>query len=925
MRLRSLFMAVLLLTAASFAWAPPAPDGLRHPLQPQPRASQAVKVPTPHTALEAAWQATIAASPVTRAAHISADAYDLTTDQVLAAIHPTDLQIPASVMKMFTSAAALEDLGPDFSYETRVAVPTGTPAGQAGPIYLVGGGDPWLEAQGNAGLEQLAAQVAREVRSASQVVGVGSLFPAPRSGAGWSAAELSTDYGTGATALEAELSSVELLVQAGPQAGTPVAASLHFLGRIAVPGYFKLQITARTVAGASPPPVVTRLLGSETIVVSGTMQAGTSLAVNISPADPARFAAALFEAALLQQGVRFTSPATSGGLPRGERVIASLRSPPLRLLLPLQNRFSINQMADNLFRTIGLKEAGSGSAAASQAAMASFLRQAGLTGLPPQYDGSGLSPLDLESAQGVVSLLTYAETRPWFPYFRYSMMEAGNRDSQVCGILCGHFVGSPAQDRVWLKTGNLDNQWNYAGYATAANGDLIAFAILEEGPAAGAMADSVPRPSAIDQMVVDLATWPKEPAATPAQASAAPGAPGFLQGVLARLPAATGAVQGVAVLDLATGRMTYRSESGQLVRTNWLPRVGLLAAALTAGVRSFPDVTVAAAGALRGGVLQGPLVLDGALDPSLTPQDLAALAAKVRSAGVRQVHGPLLYVQDLPSAQDALRWPEGATWEELGQSYLPPASRLVDGGDLVQITVQSAGGWVHLGLEPRDVPVKVISLLTTGDGGQGAAATWSAQMSAFVLSGSVAAGASDVLWVTAPDPGLVAATAFRDALAAAGVRVRGGIRPTAGPGSARPVASMPGPSLAALAQPTLSGPSTLDSEQLALLLGSRVGAAMTGVLGPQDIVPDPTGTSFDDYMTPASAVGLLAAIWRDPRDAPLRQALGTNGVWQVQGPGTALLAGYLHGPNGTPYAVAALESGLLWQGGFGETIEAPVP
>ncbi len=923
MRLRVLLMSVLLLTAASLAWAQPAPGGLRHLQRLTVRTAQA-QDPTPKTALQVAWQAAIAASPVTRAAHISAEAYDLTTGQVLAAIHPSDLQIPASVMKMFTTAAALQDLGAEFTYQTQVAVAASARAGRPGPIYLVGGGDPWLEAQGNAGLEQLAAQVAAKVRSASRVVGVGALFPAPRAGAGWSAAELSTDYGTGADALEAELSSVQLLLQAGPRAGAPVAATLHFLGRIAVPGYFRLQVTARTVASASPPPEVTRLLDRETIVVSGTMQAGTSLAVNISPADPARFAAALFEAALAQRGVRFTSPAASGSLPQGSEVIASLRSPPLRLLLPLQNRFSINQMADNLFRTLGLKERGSGSAAAAQAAMAAFLAQAGLGGLPAQYDGSGLSPLDLESAHGVVSLLAYAAVQPWFPLFRSSMMEAGSQESQFCGILCGHFVGSPAQDRVWLKTGNLDNQWNYAGCATAANGDLIAFAILEEGPSADAMARSFPRPSAIDQMVVDLATWPKEPSVPLAAASASTAAPGFLQGVLGRLPAAAGAVQGVAVLDLATGRMAYASGSGQLVRTNWLPRVGLLAAALKAGVGSFPDVTVAAKGTVRGGVLKGELVLDGAFDPALSAQDLASLAARVRGAGIRQVDGQLLYVQDAPSTEDALRWPEGATWEELGQSYMPPASQLVYGGDLVQIQVQSVGAGVEVRLDPRDAPVQVISQVReTVGGGQGVTALWSPGKSAFVLSGGIAPGQTDVLRLAAPDPGLYAATAFRDALGALGVRVRDGIRPTVNRGLARPIATLPGPSLAALAQPMLSDPSTLDAQQLDLLLGGQEEAAMATVLGPQDIVPDPTGTSFDDYMTPASAAGLLMEIWRNPRDASLREALGLNGVWLVRAPGTAVLLGYLRGPDGTPYAVAALESGLLWQGGFGETIEAP--
>ncbi len=928
MRLSGIVAACLLLSLTSFAWPQPTRDSSRPVQRPQPqRRVSAQAAPLPRTALEAAWQAAVAGSPVTRSAHISAYAYDLSTHQVLAAIDPTSRQIPASIMKMFTTAAALQDLGPNFTYETRVEASPAVGAGQAGPIYLVGGGNAWLEAQGNQGLEQLAAQVAKKVSSASRVVGVGTLFSGPRAGAGWSAGELAADYGAGPNALEAELSSVEVYVQAGRQAGQPVTASLHFRGRIAVPGYFKLHVTARTVQGSSPPPNVTRLMGSETIVVSGAMQAGTSLAVNISPADPAHFAAALFQAALQQQGVRFTAPAVSGSLPGGQDVIASLASPPLRLLLPLQNRYSINQMADNLLRAVGLKVEGSGSASSAQAAMNAFLTQAGLPGMPPQYDGSGLSPLDLESAQGVVSLLTYAASRPWFPSFRSSMMEAGNPNPQVCGILCGHFVGTPAEDKVWLKTGNLANQWNYAGYATAANGDQIAFAVLEEGPGASALASSYGRPSPIDQMVIDLATWPSEPSGSVAAPATPAPLPAFLQAVLHDLPAEAGAVQGVAVLDLKTGHMVYTSGAQQLVRTNWLPRVGLLAATLQDGPRTFGSPVVAARGPVQGGVLQGALVLDGAMDPILSRQDLSTLAAEVRQKGIRAITGPLLYLEVGPSSADASRWPDGATWEELGQSYLPPVGRLLYQGDLVRIDAQSVGGTIKVSLDPQDAPIKVITqgVSSGSQSGGHLSAAWSPSRNAFVLSGSLAPGATQSLEVSAPDAGLLAATEFRDALTQAGVSVQGGIGSTDAIGTARQIASLAGPSVASLARPLLASPSTLDAAQLAQLLGSSSAAALRQVLGAPDMLPDPTGSSFDDYVTPASAVGLLSQIWRSPRDLPLREALGANGPWQVSAPGTALVAGYFKGPDGTPYAVAALESGLGWQGDFGATIVPPAP
>ncbi len=927
LRRHRLVLALLLLAAISVAWPEATRDGGRPAVPNRLQALSAQAPAEPATALQSAWQEALHATPLMRSAQVSAYAYDLTARRPLAAISPTQLQIPASIMKMFTTAAALQDLGPTFTYKTQVDAAPAVLAGQAGPIYLVGGGDPWLEAQGNTGLELLAAQVARRLHSATRVVGVGSLFPPPSAGAGWAAGDLPTDYGSGANALEGELSSVELVLQAGTSVGSRVSASLQFLGRIAAPDYFRIVNTAHAVAGPSPAPNVTRLLGSETIVVSGTMQAGSTLAFNLSPNDPARFAAALFQSALAQDGVRFTGQASSGGLPKGQETVASYLSPPLRVLLPLQDRFSINQMADNLFRMNGMKERGSATAASAQSAMAAFLRQAGLGALPPQYDGSGLSPLDLESAQGVVSLLSYAASRPWFPYFRNAMMEAGNANPQVCGILCGHFVGTAAQNKVWLKTGNLANQWNYEGYATAGNGDLIAFAILEEGPPAHAMAVSYPRRSAIDQMVIDLATWPREPSAAPSASQTAKEPPSFATGVLGKLPAQPDAARGLAILDLKTGRIVYGINAQKLIRTSWLTRLGLLAGAWQKGLRAFPAVTVKADGPVRGGVLQGSLVLDGAMDPALSSQDLAALAREVRASGITKVDGPLLYVQNGPMRGDPARWPSGATWEELGQSYLPPMSNLLVDSDIIQILVQSAGGRVRVQVRPADAGIKVLAQGVTANGSDQnpLAASWSPGLHGFVLTGSAVPGQIEVLEVTAPDPGLVGATLFRDALAQAGVTAAGGIRSTRIPLAGHPLASLPGPSLASLAEPLLADPSTLDAAELSLLLGSASRKAVAGAVGTTDVVPDPTGISFGDYMTAESVVRLLGQIWHKPGEGPLRRAVAGQGVWLAEGPGTAVVADYVYGPAGTPYAVAGLESGLLWQGTFGDTIIAPLP
>lgn len=881
--------------------------------------------------LQANWLHIVASSPTLSHATVSAYAYDLSTHAALAAIHPDQRQTSASLTKLFTSAAALALLGPHFTEQTRVEVPPSVLAGQPGPVYLVGGGDAWLEANGTKGLESLAASVAARIPSATQVVGVSTLFTPPAVELGWPASVLPYSYAAGTSALMAERSEVEVWVQGAATAGSPARVGLLFNSALRDPGYFQIRNQATTAAGGTSRIEISRVLGTNTIVVRGRIAPSAQTAEFLSVHDPAEFAASLFETALAARGVRFEEPATTGVLPAGTLDVAVHLSLPLAHMLKIQNRFSINQMADNLYRMLGVAQGGLGSPAASEAAMGAFLQRAGLGAGPVQVDGSGLSPLDQSSARQVVDLLTYAAAQPWYAAFRQSLLEVGN--PRRCGVLCGHMLGTPAVDRVWLKTGNLGNQWNYAGYATARNGDTIAFAILIEGPPTSRN-DRISVPlSPIDQMTVDLARWPLESSAARAPVPGQTGsAPAGVAAALRQFMAEPGAVSGGAVIDLQSGRTVWRENGAALIRTGWVPRLALLYAALAQGAPAFGPATVRAAGIVEGSTVLGPVVLDGSGSPQWTMGDWARLASEVRARGITRVTGGVDYVQGADAQLGWLRWPNGAAEGSFGQSWLPPLSRLSIGGDQVTLTLTAPapGQAVQVAVSPADAP---ISLQVDAVGvAQGTHAEPVVQLlpwtDSYAVTGTVAVGGPVVVSVAPPDPGQLAAIAFRDALAAAGIAVgSGAVRSVPGSGGGAVLASLPGMGVARLASPLLFTPSSATAAQAGQLLGSRGQRELAAGVGRGDFLPDPTGMAQIDYMTADSVAGLLARAWREPLKRPLVAALGTSALWRVATPEGAAIVGYVRGPHGTPYAVACIESGLPWSGVWAPqfTRIAPVP
>ena len=147
---------------------------------------------------------------------------------------------------------------------------------------------------------------------------------------------------------------------------------------------------------------------------------------------------------------------------------------PLRDILRALLKPSQNQIAELLMKTIGLEKTGSGTA---DSALRVYREQLLAWGAEPDgfvlRDGSGLSAHDLLTPETIVRVLATMEKDPDFPIFYNALPIAG-----VDGTIRNRMKGTAAQGNLHAKTGSLQHAISLSGYVTTADGDRLIFSIL---------------------------------------------------------------------------------------------------------------------------------------------------------------------------------------------------------------------------------------------------------------------------------------------------------------------------------------------------------------------------------------------------------------------------------------------------------------
>jgi D-alanyl-D-alanine carboxypeptidase/D-alanyl-D-alanine-endopeptidase (penicillin-binding protein 4) len=190
---------------------------------------------------------------------------------------------------------------------------------------------------------------------------------------------------------------------------------------------------------------------------------------------PAAYAAHQLWSALEGYGVSIQGRSRAGVAPATAVPLAQVDSPTVTQLLALMLPPSDNFFAEMLLKDLGARYGGSGSTGAGAAVVQQTVAQ--LFGIEPQVvDGSGLARSDQTSPLQVATLLSALAATPVGAILRSGLAVAGRS-----GTLLHRMRGTAAAGRCQAKTGTLVGVSNLAGYCSAANGDLLAFAVFDDG------------------------------------------------------------------------------------------------------------------------------------------------------------------------------------------------------------------------------------------------------------------------------------------------------------------------------------------------------------------------------------------------------------------------------------------------------------
>jgi D-alanyl-D-alanine carboxypeptidase/D-alanyl-D-alanine-endopeptidase (penicillin-binding protein 4) len=440
---------------------------------------------------------------------------------------------PASNMKLYTVAAALDRLTPDYHFITSVYAKEKPDKGSIkGDLIIYGRGDPSIAARFNKGdyfkgINDLADRIvaAGVKRVKGDLVGDESYFNGAPLGSGWEWEDLTWAYGAQVSALTINDNAIDLTVKPGDKVGAPVSITTG------PPATSFMTIANRATTspqGSKSDLQIYRGLGANTLEISGSIPLGDNgFLRRVAISDPALAFVTMLRDALVKRGVKIdgrlrTVDARSGGslmpgtppdsTPSAPTStvpveVASLQSPPFSVIAAYTLKPSQNQYTELILRTLSKTQPANPrspirateSEEAGLAAVKNFLTQAGVGESEVVLDdGSGLSRNDLITANATVQLLTFMSKHRYFAAFRDALPIAG-----VDGELRTRMRGTPAEGNLRAKTGSLSSVASLSGYVTTAAGEHLVFSMmLNNYPDAGAL-----RRDSIDAIGILLASF----------------------------------------------------------------------------------------------------------------------------------------------------------------------------------------------------------------------------------------------------------------------------------------------------------------------------------------------------------------------------------------------------------------------------------
>jgi D-alanyl-D-alanine carboxypeptidase/D-alanyl-D-alanine-endopeptidase (penicillin-binding protein 4) len=469
------------------------------------------------------------ARPELRRGQVGIKIVSLQTGKVIFEENAEKYLMPASNMKSYTVATALERLTPNYRIPTSVyagAMPDANGVIK-GDLTIYGRGDISLAfafTRANADpnsvltnadylriLEPLADKIVQAgvKRIEGNLVGDESYFNSEALPASWEWDDLQWYYGAEISALSILDNAVDLSVRPS-SLNAPCAVQI-------LPTNTLFTVVNRCVTNASGNRrelQITKKLDRNILEISGTMPVGDrGFRGSVTVSRPAQLFIEMLRQVLQQKGVTVTGQnrvlnakekaplAAASSTPWVE--IAKLESPPLSLIAARTMKPSQNMYTETILRILGEQvgdktNPNSTSEARGIGVVKNFLTQIGVApDAVIQWDGSGLSRHNLITPASNIQLYSYMARSPNAQAWRDSLTIGG-----VDGTLRNRFVGTAAANNVRGKTGTIDQVSALTGYVTTAAGEQLVFSIIVNGVNTGSI-----RTATMDEIVVSLANF----------------------------------------------------------------------------------------------------------------------------------------------------------------------------------------------------------------------------------------------------------------------------------------------------------------------------------------------------------------------------------------------------------------------------------
>jgi len=415
---------------------------------------------------------------VARSSDVSLQVVDVETGAVIAERNPNMPLAPASNMKLFTTAAAIDLLHPDFQVTTTVFMRgTADPGGTLnGDVKVVGHGDPTIggrfhDGHATAVIDEWATDLKRagvKTIHGNLIFEYGYMdieYIHPT----WPVNQLVNWYEAPVAAFSMQENCVQVRV-------LPTRPGKACLVQFEPPtSYLQLDTSCITGRGL---PFITRYRNSNTIVVRGGTPARTGVTeIFVTIENPVQYFATVTHETFVRNGINVQGQIIV--TPRDDRPdwkAVSQHTTPLNVVVDVINKKSQNHYAEELVKIIGAETKKDGTWPAGTGAVTEWLT--GKLDVPAseyhQADGSGMSRDNRASANAFVHLLRYMWKGPYREDFVSSLPYSGDPDSKF-----GHRLRvAPYARQVFAKTGYITGVVGLSGYVRGGSGRIYAFSFV---------------------------------------------------------------------------------------------------------------------------------------------------------------------------------------------------------------------------------------------------------------------------------------------------------------------------------------------------------------------------------------------------------------------------------------------------------------